>query len=84
MPYYRFLIPQILAVVLGCYCIPIQSQIVGCTDPQAYNFNESAEVNDGFCTYPFTSYSPARYTATVDCLIGLVGHASQKFYKKGC
>lgn len=29
----------------------------GCTDPQALNFNPSATLNDGSCTYPATSYS---------------------------
>jgi len=30
----------------------------GCTDPQALNFDPTATVNDGSCTYPPTTYSP--------------------------
>jgi len=35
-----------------------RAQQMGCTDPQAINFSEEAEVNDGSCTYPFTAYEP--------------------------
>jgi len=34
------------------------SQISGCTDPQALNYNPEATVNDGSCVYPQTSISP--------------------------
>lgn len=34
------------------------AQIHGCTDPQALNYNSSATVNDGSCTYPQTSVAP--------------------------
>lgn len=30
----------------------------GCTDPQAGNYNASANSNDGSCIYPFTSQTP--------------------------
>jgi len=36
----------------------IQAQI-GCTDPQATNFNAGAVQNDGSCLYPMTGYSAA-------------------------
>ena len=31
---------------------------VGCTDPQALNYDEMAVENDGSCNYPLTVYSP--------------------------
>ena len=34
------------------------AQVVGCTDPNANNFNEMATVNDGSCTYNVTLYNP--------------------------
>lgn len=36
----------------------LQAQIRGCTDPQANNYNSSATINDGSCTYPAYSISP--------------------------
>ncbi|MFI5220229.1 MAG: hypothetical protein ACHQNT_12150, partial [Bacteroidia bacterium] len=33
----------------------VQAQISGCTDPQANNYNASATVNDGSCTYNTTN-----------------------------
>lgn len=34
------------------------SQVFGCTDPLANNYNSSATANDGKCTYNATSYTP--------------------------
>lgn len=34
------------------------SQLTGCTDPLANNFNTAATVNNGSCTYNSTSYTP--------------------------
>jgi hypothetical protein len=34
------------------------SQVYGCKDPAANNYNPSATVNDGSCTYNTTSYTP--------------------------
>ena len=36
----------------------LYSQVPGCTDPMANNFNSQATVNDGSCTYNSTSYTP--------------------------
>jgi len=33
--------------------------ILGCTDPQANNYNEFATINDGSCTYNPTIYNPS-------------------------
>ncbi|MFT3679587.1 MAG: hypothetical protein QM791_04905 [Ferruginibacter sp.] len=35
------------------------SQVAGCTDPLAANYNAAATINDGSCTYNNTSYTPA-------------------------
>ncbi len=34
------------------------SQVYGCTDPNANNYNASATANNGSCTYNTTSYTP--------------------------
>lgn len=34
------------------------SQLAGCTDPQALNFNPEATINDGSCLYPVTGLTP--------------------------
>ncbi len=38
--------------------LPAASQVYGCTDLSANNYNSSATVNDGSCTYDITAYSP--------------------------
>lgn len=35
-----------------------ESQVYGCTDPLANNYNPNATVNDGSCTYNVTLYNP--------------------------
>ncbi len=42
------------------YSFPAFSQVSGCTDPLATNYNDQAEVNDGSCQYPFTAFTPER------------------------
>lgn len=37
---------------------PAYSQVYGCKDPSANNYNSSATVNDGGCTYNITYYTP--------------------------
>ena len=44
-------------VLFLSYNVSIFSQI-GCTDPQASNFDPSASINDGSCVYGTTNYSP--------------------------
>jgi len=39
---------------------------VGCTDPQANNFDENALTNDGSCLYPATDYSLTQVTNMPD------------------
>lgn len=49
---------------LGCILVFLfqsgsaYSQVAGCTDPAANNYNSSATVNDGSCTYNQTFYTP--------------------------
>ncbi|MEO6638518.1 MAG: hypothetical protein ABIN25_09585 [Ginsengibacter sp.] len=38
--------------------VKAESQVPGCTDPLANNYNSSSTVNDGSCTYNATSYTP--------------------------
>ena len=45
------------ALLLLC-CSTTYGQVPGCTDPLANNFNASATVNNGSCTYTSTSYTP--------------------------
>ncbi|MEO9257338.1 MAG: T9SS C-terminal target domain-containing protein, partial [Crocinitomicaceae bacterium] len=40
-----------LLIFLVCFTSNINAQITGCTDSSATNFNASATVNDGSCTY---------------------------------
>lgn len=56
----RFIYIIALALPLVFCCHLIMAQEAGCTDPLANNFDESAEVNDGSCVYPFTTYQPER------------------------
>lgn len=46
-----------ILLVMCCYSRGI-SQVNGCSDPMANNFNSLATVNDGSCTYNNTSYTP--------------------------
>jgi hypothetical protein len=52
-------ISVVFCILLSFVTTPSQSQIVyGCRDPYANNYNPSANVNDGSCTYNPTSYTP--------------------------
>lgn len=54
----RTLLPIVFAFLLIFYVNPVNSQVSGCKDPAAINYNSSATVNDGSCTYSTTFYSP--------------------------
>jgi PKD repeat protein len=45
----------ILIGILFCFFFNAQAQVPGCTDPQANNYNASATINNGSCTYNATS-----------------------------
>jgi hypothetical protein len=48
-----------IILILLCYgpFVGLFAQI-GCTDPQADNFDVSASINDGSCVYPATNHAP--------------------------
>jgi hypothetical protein len=49
---------------------PAYSQVNGCTDTSANNYDSSATVNDGSCTYNVTNYAPPIFIARIsDTLI---------------
>lgn len=50
-----------IIILLAIFCITLgyaKSQVCGCTDPRANNYNPQATVNDGSCTYASTTASP--------------------------
>ncbi len=49
------------------------AQVPGCTDPMANNYNASATVNNGSCTYNTTAYTPPIKSALSDTLIETSG-----------
>ncbi len=51
----------------------VMGQVSGCTDPQALNFNASATLNDGSCTYAPQTYTPAQTVTLPAALIELSG-----------
>jgi hypothetical protein len=48
-----------LSISIFSFAIQTQAQSQGCTDPLANNFNPSAIINDGSCTYSSLSYVSA-------------------------
>ena len=53
----------VLFLFISLLHLKVASQIVGCTDPLATNYNSSATTNDGSCTYSPSTISPiASYT----------------------
>lgn len=49
------------------------SQISGCTDPLALNYNSAATLNDGSCIYPSVSISPTTSRPLDSCLMETSG-----------
>lgn len=66
-------------IVTGLICLfslsteQIFSQVVGCTDPQALNYNPQATVNNGSCTYSNQSYNPGQPIILPGSLIEISG-----------
>jgi Secretion system C-terminal sorting domain len=51
----------LIAAIVLFYSSMLVAQISGCTDPNANNFNSSATINDGSCTYNQSNCSPYEY-----------------------
>src|SRR4051794_18480646 len=69
------MIKVLLFLLLLSVCTRVFSQ-QGCTDPKAQNYDASATINNGSCTYPATSVSltngVALPTTTLDESSGLI------------
>lgn len=60
-------------LLAGFYYSQLYSQVPGCTDPLANNYNSLATVNNGSCTYNSTSYTPP---LKVDPLNSIIAESS--------
>lgn len=75
-----FLYPVLAAIMQFSFINSAYSQIPGCTDPQATNFNPDATQNDGSCVYPTTSVP---LTVVVNALPQAVNETSGLIYWNG-
>jgi hypothetical protein len=75
-----FLYPVLAAIMQFSFINFAYSQIPGCTDPQATNFNPDATQNDGSCVYPTTSVP---LTVVVNALPQAVNETSGLIYWNG-
>lgn len=55
MPYLNSFKSLILFLL---FCLTLQAQVPGCTDPLSKNFNPQATLNDGSCSYASASVEP--------------------------
>ena len=69
----KYTIRALVCLLLCLSLAKAHAQECGCTDPRALNYNPSATVNDGSCTYPQTTVSPYFSTALSDTLNGTSG-----------
>lgn len=53
-----FLAKIIFAILILVKSTPSYSQVQGCKDPIANNYNSAATINDGSCMYNPTAYTP--------------------------
>ena len=54
----HFLKEVLFLIIFLVSFFSIHAQVYGCPDPAANNYNDSATVNDGSCTYAQTSIAP--------------------------
>lgn len=77
----RFVLYTVLAAIMQfLYINSAYSQISGCTDPQATNYNPDATQNDGSCVYPATSVP---LSVVVNALPQAVNETSGLIYWNG-
>lgn len=60
-------------MIFIAFCFVSHAQQMGCTDPQAINYDDGAELNDGSCSYPFTVYDPEFVADLSDIVIETSG-----------
>lgn len=63
----------VILVVIITTLTEVCGQVCGCTDPQATNYNASATVNDGSCTYASTTISPTSIGESDSIITGTSG-----------
>jgi len=72
-----------LLLIVGLYSyVNVSAQVTGCPDPAANNYNDSATVNDGSCTYDNASITPvlkSDLSTTVNETSGLLWWNKQIF-----
>jgi hypothetical protein len=56
----------VLMMLIALTSTQLYSQVPGCKDAAANNYNSSATVNDGSCTYNITNYTPPVKTDPLD------------------
>jgi hypothetical protein len=64
-----FLAKIVFAILFLVKSTPLYSQVYGCKDPMANNYNAAATINDGSCTYNATSYTPPIKVDPIDAVL---------------
>jgi hypothetical protein len=64
-----FIYKLITAIIFLLNAVPAYSQVYGCTDSLANNYNNAATVNDGSCAYNATSYTPIIKVDPIDNIL---------------
>ncbi len=64
-----YLLKIFFALLMFVKAFNVYAQIAGCKDPMANNYNPSATINDGSCTYNFTFYSPPILVDSIDAAL---------------
>jgi hypothetical protein len=56
---YLYVMKACFIFLFSCICFYSHAQVAGCTDPKANNYNASASINNGSCTYNGANVSPS-------------------------